>query len=392
MHSIAPAQTRQFSLQQLTAWALPAIFIMFGLVTASWASRIPDIRTALQIPHAGLSMVLLCGGIGAVVSFPVSSWLTARLGARRSVLLAGMAMVAALIGIGLAPNVRWLMAAVFLMGIPSGCMNVAMNAVATNEEKQKGKSRMAMLHAGCCAGALAGALLGGLMASMEIAPVSHFIAAGVAMAALLWLACHLLRGEVAEAPRAAADIAGKKKMFALPRGPLALLGALVFLSAMSEGSIADWSGVFLKDHFGVGDGVAPLAYAAYLGAMLCARMAGDRLRQLHGARRLVSGGAAVTAIGLLFAVVVPSPYLAMAGFAAAGLGLALVFPFVFSAAGAQGPVALAGVATMAYSGSLIGPPVIGSLAEGLGMQAAIGFVGLLAATLALVARRARLLE
>ncbi len=181
-------------------------------------------------------------------------------------------------------------------------------------------------------------------------------------------------------------------MFALPRGPLALLGALVFLGAMSEGSIADWSGVFLQDHFGVTDGVAPMAFAAYSVAMLAARLAGDRLKGRHGARRLVSGGATLAAGGLVFAVLAPSPYLALAGFAAAGLGLALVFPFVFSAAGKEGPIALAAVATMAYSGSLMGPPVIGALAHGLGMQAAIGFIGVLAALIALVACRAGLLK
>jgi fucose permease len=290
------------------------------------------------------------------------------------------------------------------MGIPAGCLNVGMNAVATSVEKKAGKSKMARLHAGCCAGGLTSAMLGGLMASMDISPARHFFMLVVPMAALLWLACHLLKADTAEEERAHADAKAKvdanaetdagagKKMFALPRGPLALLGTLVFLGAMSEGSIADWSGVFLKDHFGVADGVAPLAFAAFSVTMLLARLCGDRLKGKHGARRLVSCGAALAAVGLLFAVSVTSPYLALAGFAAAGFGLALVFPFVFSAAGSQGPVALAGVATMAYSGSLMGPPVIGALAHGFGMQAAIGFIGVLAALIAMVAVRAEMLK
>ncbi len=175
MQLIAPAASPRFSSVQLQSFALPVIFILFGLIMGSWTGRIPSLRANLFIPHSGLSMVLLCGGIGAVISYPVSSWMMSRLGGRKTVLIAGMALLAALVGIGLAPNVSLLMAAVFLMGIPAGCLNVGMNAVATAMEKRNGKSAMARLHAGCCAGGLAGALLGGLMAGMEIAPARHFM-------------------------------------------------------------------------------------------------------------------------------------------------------------------------------------------------------------------------
>jgi MFS family permease len=126
--------------------------------------------------------------------------------------------------------------------------------------------------------------------------------------------------------------------------------------------------------------------------MLISRMFGDQFKARYGAKRLVTGGALVAASGLFFAVLSPDAYVALAGFAIAGLGLSLVFPFVFSAAGAQGPMALAGVASMAYSGSLMGPPVIGAIAQGVGMQAAIGYVGALSLGIAFVASRSRLLK
>lgn len=392
MQVIAPARTHSYSLPQLQSLALPGIFILFGLIMGSWTGRIPAIREELHMPHSALSMVLLCGGFGAVLSYPVSAWMMSRLGGHKTVLIAGLALLAALLGIGNAPSVAVLMGAVFLMGIPAGCLNVGMNAVATSVEKKSGKSIMAKLHAGCCAGGLSGAMLGGLMAGMDITPARHFILMAIPLAVLFCLACHQLKAISDDKRDAKKDERAGSKMFALPRGPLGLLGALVFLGAMSEGSIADWSGVFLKDHFGVEDGMAPMGFAAFSVTMLLARITGDRLKNRHGARRLVSAGAALAAAGMLFAVSVPNPYLALAGFAAAGFGLALLFPFVFSAAGAQGPVALAGVATMAYSGSLMGPPVIGALAHGFGMQAAIGFIGALAALIALVATRAKLLQ
>jgi fucose permease len=106
----------------------------------------------------------------------------------------------------------------------------------------------------------------------------------------------------------------------------------------------------------------------------------------------VSGGAIVSAAGLIFAVLAPSAYLALAGFALAGLGLALLFPFVYSSAGTQGPLALASVATMAYSGGLVGPPVLGAIAQRAGMQVAVAFIALLSVLIALVARRTALLK
>jgi MFS family permease len=161
---------------------------------------------------------------------------------------------------------------------------------------------------------------------------------------------------------------------------------------MAEGSIADWSGVFLKEHFGASDGLAPLALSSFSVMMLLARLVGDKLKVRYGARPLVTSGSMLGAAGLFFAVLSPNAYLALFGFAVAGMGMALVFPFVFSAAGAQGPTALAGVASLAYSGSLMGPPVIGAIAQGMGMQIAIAYIGGLACLIAFVASRSRLLK
>jgi MFS family permease len=223
------------------------------------------------------------------------------------------------------------------------------------------------------------------MAGLHIAPATHFLMLVVPLAAALWMACQAL-----DVDDAAETV--EKKKFALPRGPLALLGAIGFLGSMAEGSIADWSGVFLKEHFHTSDGLAPLALSAFSVMMLGSRLVGDKLKARYGAQRLVTSGAMLGAAGLFFAVLSPNAYFALGGFAVAGLGLSLVFPFVFSAAGAQGPMALAGVASMAYTGSLMGPPVIGAVAQGLGMQVAIAYIGGLALAISFVANRARLLK
>jgi MFS family permease len=379
--------TRRLSLAQVQVqqFALPLLFALFGLVMGSWAGRIPALAANVHVSHAALSMVLLCGGLGAVVSYPISSWLMANHGARKTMLVSGLALLAVLVSIGMAPTVVALMLSVLMLGITASTFDVAVNSAATRREKQSGKSELSKLHGLGCAGGLAGATLGSLMASLHIAPGTHFLMLAGPLAVLLCAAVQLLD----------ADDVGEqveKKAFSLPRGPLALLGALGFLGSMAEGSIADWSGVFLREHFHATDGLAPLALSAFSVMMLVSRMVGDRLKARYGAKPLVTGGAMVAAAGLFFAVLSPTAFVALFGFAVAGLGLSLVFPFVFSAAGAQGPVALAGVASMAYTGSLMGPPVIGAIAQGVGMQAAIAYIGVLALGIAWVAKRARLLK
>ena len=383
--SVPVSRSASSVLVQAQQYSLPLVFALFGLIMGSWAGRIPALAAGVNVSHAALSGVLVCGGLGAVLSYPVSSFMMGRFGARKTILLAGMALLSVLVSIGMAPNVPRLMLSVLMLGVTASIFDVAMNSTAARREKQSGKSEMSRLHGLCCAGGLVGATLGSLMASLKIAPATHFLMLAGPLAVVLWMAYSVLEADEA-------NVEVEKKKFALPRGPLVLLGLLGFFGSMAEGSIADWGGLFLKEHFGASDGLAPLALSAFSVMMLISRMYGDKLKERLGAKRLVSMGAVVGACGLFFAVLAPNAYIALAGFAVAGVGLALVFPFVFSAAGAQGPAALAAVASMAYSGSLMGPPAIGAVAHFVGMQAAIAYIGGLALVIATVACRTRLLK
>lgn len=373
------------SLSRLQAVALPGLFVIFGLIMGSWAGRIPALRDGLQISHSTLSLVLLCGGLGAVVSYPFTSRMMARFGGRKTLLYAGWAVLLVLLGIGTAPTVPLLMLAVLMLGITASCFDVAVNSVATKKEKESNKAILSSMHAWGCGGGLIGVTLGSVMASMKIAPALHFSMMVLPLAMALWLVCDWLEtndsGEQIE-----------KRMFCLPRGPLALLGALGFFGAVVEGSIADWSGIYLKDHFSVTDGFAPLALTAFSLMMLATRLIGDKLKSRFGARRLLTLNTLLAASGLFFAMMAPSAHFALAGFALAGLGLALVFPYVFSAAGREGPMALAGVATLTYTGSLMGPPMMGTVAHVVGIQPAVGFIACLALVIAFIASRTAMLK
>lgn len=365
--------------------ALPALFLLLGLAYASWTARIPALRDALELGPAQLGLALLGSGVGAVTSFPLAAWLIGRYGAHGAAWRSGLALLLAMPCLALAPRMVWLVVAMLALGAASSCFDVALNALGAVAEKAAGRSIMSRLHAWFCVGTLSGALLAGMLAALGLTPLAHFSLMALAAAPPLWLACRAL-------PPDRPDPVTGHTYLSLPHGPLVALGLIGFCGAMSEGSIAEWSGLFMKDRLGVGDGAAPLAFAAFTGTMLFARLVADRLKDRFSARRVVAWGSLLAALGIFIAVLSPWLALTLSGFALAGAGVAAVFPFVFSAAGRHGALALAGVATMSYSGGLIGPPWIGFLAHSFGLQAALGFVGLLSIAVALAASRTRLLE
>lgn len=365
--------------------AIPLLFLLLGLVFATWAARIPAIRDHLQLDAATLALVLLCGGIGAVGSFPLAAWITGHYGARHSTLYAGLALLVSLPLLGLAPNLATLMVISTCYGAASSCFDVAINALGAQAERAAGRPIMSMLHGWFCVGTFSGALIASPLAGLGIAPVWHFLLLSALFIWPLYAAYQALPDDRPEHDPA-------RKLFALPHGHLVVLGVIAFCGAIVEGSVADWSGIYMKDHIGASDGTTPLAYAAFAGMMLIMRMVGDGLKARYDARRVVSLGTLVASIGIALAVVATSMVPAVIGFAIAGVGVAAVFPFVFSAAGRHGSSALAAVATLGYSGSLIGPPLFGFLAHGWGLQAALAALGVIALAMALSSRRAQWLQ
>lgn len=368
---------------------LCAVFAAVGMLIGTWASRIPALQDSLHISHSMLSIVLLCGGLGGVLSSPLAARMMRLQGARKTLFHGGVGVAAALLAIGVAPSAHLLMAALLMLGLASGCYAIGVNSVASRLETASGKSEMAMLHAWGCIGSLAGTLFGSLAAAMRIAPSVHFMMVGVPLTGLLW-ACY----SMLEPDSGASQVDGKAngKKFALPTGRLAPLGILAFCCALVNNGVADWSGIFLKEEFDVTAGFAPLALSVFTVMLLLGRLRGDKLKARHGASLLLTAGGIVCAAGLLLAVFAPTPYFALAGFACSGMGLSLAYPFVISAVGKEGTLALAAVVTMSNLGGLAGPLVLGTIGDFLGMQSAIGFIGLLAIVIAVVASRAQLLR
>ena len=364
--------------------AAPLLFVMLGVVFASWAARIPAIRDALQLSPAQLGVALLCAGAGSVGAFPLAAWLVGHHGPRRASLWSGTLLLLVVTGLGWAPSLPTLMVLMVGFGVFETSFNVAINAVAARMEHSAGRSIMSRLHAWYCVGTLAGALLGSALAGARIGVGLHFTAVALVAWAVVVVTCAAL-------PPDRPDAQARPGRLTLPRGPLFTLGVVCFCVAIAEGAITDWSGVYMRDVLGAGEGTAPLAFAAFSALMLAVRWVADPLKDRWGAQRIVAVGGIAAAAGVGLAAAALNAPLTIAGFALAGAGIAAVFPFIFSAAGRHGATALAGVATMGYSGLLIGPPAIGFVAHLWGLQAAMVVIALVSIAMTLAARRSQLL-
>ena len=311
-----------------------------------------------------------------------------RFGSRAAVKIATPPLCVLLLAPALADELVGLTAALAGIGLVGGFLDVAMNAQAVAVERRYERPIMSGLHGLWSVGLLLGAVGGAAAAALDAAPVWHFaLVAALALVPSLLVPAGLLPA-AAEAlpPGLAGDQRGWLRLLLAPA--VLLLGLIAFGSFLGEGAAADWSAVYLRDDLHAGGGVAASAFVAFSLAMAASRFVADRLALRFGAAAVVRVGALVAAGGLAFGLAVHRPWAAVAGFALLGLGLAPIVPIVFSAAGRTGlgatGVILGRVVTMGYVGGVVGPVVIGVLADAVGLRTALLLpVALAAATAAL---------
>ncbi|MGY2065071.1 MFS transporter [Blastococcus sp. SYSU DS0619] len=363
--------------------AVTAVFAANGALFGNWAVRIPAVKSDLGLSDAALGGALLVPAIGALVAMPLIGALSARFGSRTTTIAAALLFFAVPVLLGLAPSLPWLVPVLLVFGLAFGSLDVAMNAQAVTVERALARPVMSSFHAAFSAGALVGSLTGSLAAAAQLGLPQHLGGTGLVLFLLTApLFPALLREERAAGP------AGP--LFAWPRGRLLPLALIALVVLLAEGAVGDWSAVHLRDELGASAGVAGLAYTAFSVTMVAGRLAGDRVVAAWGRVRTVRISALVATAGGVLVVAGPTVAVALAGFAALGIGLACTVPLVFSAA-AEGEVeagpALAAVSTPGYLGFLLGPPVIGGLAELVGLSAALALLPVLLAGVALLAGR-----
>ncbi|MGQ4436635.1 MULTISPECIES: MFS transporter [unclassified Streptomyces] len=365
---------------------LTGYFLSLGVVMAVWGARMPAIQYAAQLSTARLSLVLLAAALGMVAGLTIGGRYVRPERLPALMVGGGVSLAGCLAVLGQCTALASLLPAAMAFGTAHGILDVAVNTAAVRCQNDCRRPIMASLHAAYSGGALGGAALAA--ATARTPHTTLFLITGLTLAAAVLVIAprtRALTGADQPAPRARhlADRRGQ----AVLAPKLWLLGALAAASLLGEGAAADWAAVHLHSlHATVA--VSAAAYGLYSAAMMAGRLAGDKLTAAFGAPTVVRAGALFAAAGLATGVSAASVPLALAGWAAFGLGLSTTVPALITAAGAGGPRAVATVSVTGYVGLLAGPALIGALASITTLPTALLMPALLAAVVATLAPKA----
>jgi predicted MFS family arabinose efflux permease len=359
------------------------VFALNGAMIGTWVAHIPWVQERLDVSKATIGLCLLCMAAGALVAMPLTGQI---LDGRSSAVVTRVAALVFCLMLPLpllANGPVMLGAALFVFGAANGAMDVSMNAHGVAVERQLSKPTMSSLHGGWSVGGFAASGLAAATGTAGLDPRVESLIVGVG----LWLVALWITTRLGEASAHSRGSEGGR--FALPARPVLLIGLLCFLVMVIEGAIGDWSGIYLRQDLGAGAAAAATGFTGFSLGMAVARLGGDRLNERLGAGRLLRSGMTLVAVALGAVLLIGEPVPAVAGFALVGLGIANAVPLLFSAAGRVPPAgpSLAAVFTVGYTGFIVGPPVIGFLADWIGLPQTLGLLCLSALTVTAFAGR-----
>lgn len=364
--------TRKKEIGMREVHAARAFFFIGGFGTATWAPLVPLLRERLMVGDDVLGMLLLCIGVGSLLTMPLSGALAMRLGCRRVVMTAAVLFAAILLLVSCVDALSLAVPIVLIFGAVMGCIDVVVNIVAVLVEKGIGRRIMSGMHAFWSLGGFAGAGLYGVWVGLlGLTPFqSTAIAAGLILLLTAVYGRHLI-------PYGG----GGGALLALPRGIIVFVGMTAFIAFLSEGAVMDWGGVYLTTVRGMDLALAGTGYSVFSAAMLMMRFLGDRVVQRIGALPVAVGGALLAFGGILLVMFAPVDALLYVGFFAIGIGSANIVPVFFSLMGRQNvmPVsaAVSAVSTMGYLGILAGPAAIGFVSSLTTLQTAFAMLAAL---------------
>ncbi len=361
--------------------ATRVVFFITGFGNATWAALVPFAKARAGITDGALGLLLLCLGIGSIVTMPLSGAAAARFGCRRVMVVAALVVAATLPLLATLSNFAPLAVALMAFGAGIGAIDVAMNIQAIIVERASLRSMMSGFHGLFSAGGIAGA--GGMAAllSAGASPLAATLCVCLGIVAALAISASRLLpyGARNEGPA-----------FAVPHGIVLFIGLLCFVLFLAEGAVLDWSAVFLTSVRHMATSYAGLGYAAFATTMTIGRLAGDRIVDRLGPRRVVLIGGLCAAFGFIVATTIPSWEVTLLGYALVGVGCANIVPVLFSAVGRQRVmpenVAVPAITTLGYAGILAGPAGIGFIAHVASLPAAFLILAALLAAVALSRR------
>lgn len=349
------------------------VFFLQPIAFGSWLPRIPEVQQALGLGPAGLALVLLGLPTGTLLTLPVAGPLVGRIGPRSAILAGFLAYALAVSLPGIAPTPTLLFVALMLCGSTISFLELGLNVQADRVEKATRALIMSTSHGFWSLGIMTGSLVGSCLAWAGLAPALAIplvavvsIAGGLAVAHQL----HDYGPDLHAQPGG-----GKRPSWRLPGWALLGICLFAFGVTMTEGAMADWSAVFLTDMLGAGNGQAGLGYALFALMVATGRFGGDRLKARFGATTVARGAVALALAGIAILAIAPNFPLALFGFAIVGLGASVGFPLaVTAAADLKDRSSSTNVATLSFValvGFLVGPPLIGLIAESFDLRAGL---------------------
>jgi MFS family permease len=342
------------------------VFGIVGALFATWAVRIPAIRSSLGLSAGEIALALVGLACGSLVGLPLSGVLVSRYGSRRLIRVGLCVYCGALVLVALSSSLVALIAFVFVFGFGKGLIDVAANTQGVRIETAYSGQIMGSFHAMFSGGGLVGAGIGAVATAIGLSVQLHFTIVSATLLIIGLVASRWLL------PNDRTTDAGQT--FALPSRTLAGFCAIGFSALFIEGVVNDWSAVFLESVTGASAGVAALGFAAFSLMMMVGRFSADHAVETVGSQQFLRIAAVIAAAGVALTLVAQTA-VSIIGFGLLGVGLAGIIPVTLSMAGNYDPEtptesAVAAVTTAGYGGFAIGPVVIGTIAEATTLRVA----------------------
>lgn len=368
------------------ALAVGLTFAADSLMFGSWVTQIPFVKANLGLSDGDLGLALFGMPVGLLAMNPISPWLLKRFGLVNTTVWATTLMAFSFVLPLWMPNQWMLFGALVFTGMAVAVMNVGMNTCATNIEETEGRKIMSTCHGMWSLGGMTGSALAAFMIKIGAFP-PYFLTTQAVLLVIVTIV--FLRPALAQVPEVEhADQGGSN--FAFPKGDLLLMILIGASTSLCEGIAFDWSAVYLHDHLGAPEQIAALGFTCFSLSMMAMRFAGDALIPTFGERKLLYFTVFVSFWAIAVTIMAATPLMGILGYLLLGAGVALGAPILFNAAarvpGFAPGAGLATYATFSFIGFLLGPPVIGLIAEHYGLPRGFLMVAVITLSMALAVR------
>ena len=373
--------------------AVTVTFIINGFSAGSFVARIPDFKRILDVSNGTLGLSLLFVSAGVFLALKPAGKYSAKFGSQPIIFFSTIALALSYLLLGALFSLTWFWITLFIFGFVLATQDVSMNAHAVVVEQRAGRRLMSVFHAMFSVGTLFGGILGGVFSQLEITPLTQAL-----LLALVYIVAALLVRPLFLPASADTHHFGDEKRAKHPF-IFVILGLFGLFAALSEGAAGDWGGVLARETFGATPFISTLPYIVFCTAMIIGRLSGDYLAHRFGASKVIAAGGVIAGTGLSAGLLIGGIPAIMVAWFLLGIGLSVVIPLMFSAAGTialtkySGVIApseaVAKVSGVSYFGFVIGPPLIGFIADAFELRWTLMLLAGLSYLLILASRYAR---